>query len=117
MRRSVAARAEPWPPGLLVELPWPPNRVDRVEPGQTRTLTVGAAGPEAAPLATAPDPKADDVLTGDQNLVTAQATLQYRVSDPVAFRFAAVDAERAPAVATASALTRVAGACSNSCPT
>ena len=81
---SAPSCAEPWEPGLHWGLPWGLDRVDRIKTGQTRTLTVGARDPQAAPLAQAPDPETDDFLTGDLNLVTAQAIVQYRVLDPVA---------------------------------
>jgi modulator of FtsH protease HflK len=110
VRRFGAVLAEPWGPGLHWGLPWGIDRIDRIKVGQTRTLVVGARGPEGAPLAGAPDPEADEVLTGDLNLVTAQAALQYRVADPVKFLFRARSAEAALAAATESALTRAAGA-------
>ena len=110
VRRLGAALPEPWGPGLHWGLPWGLDRLDRVKVGQVRTLTIGALGPESAPLAAAPDPQADEVLTGDLNLVTARATLQYRVAEPVAFLFAARSAESALAVATEAALARAVAA-------
>jgi membrane protease subunit HflK len=91
-------------------LPWGLDQLDRVKTGQTRGLTVGAAGALAAPLARSPDPASDDVLTGDLNLVTAQATLQYRVADPVRFLFRAGSTDAALRMATESALTRAVAA-------
>src|SRR5690349_7631298 len=73
VRRFGAVRGEPWGPGLHWGWPWGLGAVDRVKTGQVRSLTVGARGPGAAPLTAAPDPAADDVLTGDLNLITAQA--------------------------------------------
>jgi membrane protease subunit HflK len=106
VRRFGAVRPEPWGPGLHWGLPWGLDRLDRVKTGQTRSLTVGAAGPEAAPLSRAPEAGGDDALTGDLNLVSAQATLQYRVSDPSRFLFRAASAESALRLATESALAR-----------
>ena len=106
VRRFGAVVREPWEPGLHLGLPWGLGRVDRVKVGQARTLTVGAPGSNAAPLSRSPDPEADDRLTGDRNLVSAEATLQYRVSDPVAYLFAADSVDAALALATESALTR-----------
>src|SRR4051812_5977521 len=93
VRRFGAPLAEPWAPGLHWGLPVGLDRVDRVKTGQARTLTVGAQDLQAAPLARTPNPVADDFLTGDLNLVTAQATLQYRVKDPAPFLFAARSVE------------------------
>ena len=106
VRRFGAALPDPRGPGLHWGLPWGMDRVDRLQVGRTRTLTVGDDGQAGAPLARRPDPEADDVLTGDLNLVTAQVTLQYRVSDPAAFLFAAGSVEEALARATEAALTR-----------
>ncbi len=107
VRRFGAVRAEPWQPGLHWGLPWGLDRLDRVKIGQTRTLTVGAPAPDAAPLSRTADPSTDDRLTGDLNLVSAQATLQYRVSDPVAFLFASGSVETALSATVEAALTRV----------
>ena len=106
VRRLGAARAEPWGPGLHWGLPWGLDRFDRVKTGQTRTLTVGARDLQAAPLARSPDPASDDFLTGDLNLVTAQAIVQYRVLDPNEYLFATVSVDRTLAAAAESALTR-----------
>lgn len=106
VRRLGAVLAEPWEPGLHWGLPWGLDRVDRIKPGQTRTLAVGARDPQAAPLAQAPDPETDDFLTGDLNVVTAQAIVQYRVLDPVAFLFAARSVDATLAAIAEGALTR-----------
>jgi modulator of FtsH protease HflK len=106
VRRFGAVDGDPWEPGLHWGLPWGLGRVDLVKVGQARTLTVGAPGQNAAPLTRAPDPEGDDRLTGDRNLVAAEATLQYRVADPVAYLFAADSADSALALAAESALTR-----------
>jgi membrane protease subunit HflK len=87
-------------------LPWGLDRVDRVKTGQTRTLTVGARDLQSAPLSRAPNPEADDFLTGDLNLVSAQAIVQYRVSDPSAFLFASASVDAALGASAESALTR-----------
>src|ERR1700730_7675826 len=89
VRRFGAVAKEPWTPGLHWGLPWGLGRIDRVQTGQTRTLTVGARALQSAPLARAPDAALDDFLTGDLNLVNAQAILQYRVTNPATYLFAA----------------------------
>ena len=99
VRRLGAVLAEPWGPG-------PHWGLDRVKPGQTRTLTVGASDLQAAPLTQAPEPSADDFLTGDLNLVTARAIVQYRVLKPVDDLFAARSADEALSASAESALTR-----------
>src|SRR5262249_46845352 len=94
-----------WEPGLHFGFPWGIDQIERIKTGQTRTLTVGARDPQAAPLASAPNPETDDFLTGDLNLVSAQAIVQYRVLDPVAFLFAARALDAAWTADAESALT------------
>jgi membrane protease subunit HflK len=106
VRRFGAVLREPWGPGLHWALPWGLDRVDCVKTGQTRTLTVGARDLQSAPLSRAPDLASDDFLTGDLNLVSAQAIVQYRVSDPGAFLFASSSLQRVLAASAESALTR-----------
>ncbi len=106
VRRFGAALREPWGPGLHWGLPWGIDRVDRVKTGQTRTLTIGARDLQSAPLTRAPSPDSDDFLTGDLNLVTAQAIVQYRVSDPVAFLFRSASVDAALGTSAEAALTR-----------
>jgi len=106
VRRLGAVLREPWEPGLHWGLPWGFDRLDRVKPGQTRTLTVGARDVQAAPLSQAPNPEGDDFLTGDLNLVSAQAIVQYRVLDAVKYLFTAPTVDATLAAAAESALTR-----------
>ncbi len=95
VRRFGAVVPEPWPPGLHWGLPWGLGRVDRVARDRARAVTVGAKGPQAAPLSRSPDPVADDFLTGDLNLVTAQAQIQFRVVRPVDYLFESRSADSA----------------------
>ncbi len=106
VRRCGAVLAEPWGPGLHWGFPWGIDRIDRVKTGQTRVLTIGARDNEAAPLTAAPNPETDDFLTGDLNVVTARAIVQYRVSDPVKYLFTARSCELILKAAAESALTR-----------
>jgi membrane protease subunit HflK len=106
VRRFGAVLPEPWEPGLHWGLPWGLDKVDRLKPGQTRTLSVGARGGQGAPLSQAPGAETEDVLTGDLNLVSAQAIVQYRVLKPVDYLFAARSVDEALAAAAQSALTR-----------
>ncbi len=106
VRRLGAVLRDPWEPGLHWGLPWGFDRIDRVKTGQTRTLAIGGRDPGAAPLAQAPNPAADDFLTGDLNLVSAQAVIQYRVSDPVKYLFTATAVDEALTIAAESSLAR-----------
>jgi membrane protease subunit HflK len=95
VRRFGAVVREPWAPGLHWGLPRGLDRVDRVARERARTVTVGALGPDAAPLSRSPDLVADDFLTGDLNLVTVQAQIQFRVVRPVDYLFASRSADAA----------------------
>lgn len=106
VRRLGAVLPEPWEPGLHWGLPWGLDQLDRLKPGQTRTLSVGARGAQGAPLAQAPIADAEDLLTGDLNLVSAQAIVQYRVLKPVDYLFATRSVDDALAAAAQAALTR-----------
>lgn len=106
VRRFGAVQSETWGPGLHWGLPWGLGQVDGVTIGQTRTITVGTQAPQSAPLARQPDPAQDEFLSGDLNLVTVQAVLQYRVADPARYLFTSASVERSLLLATESALTR-----------
>jgi membrane protease subunit HflK len=106
VRRFGAVLAEPWQPGLHWGLPWGIDQVDRIQINQVRTLSVGAPGSGAAPLARAPEPAFDDFLTGDLNLVTAETLVQYRVRDPVLFLFRAREVEASLSAMSRWAVTR-----------
>ena len=106
VRRFGAVQREPWEPGLHWGLPWGFDRVDRINLNQTRTVAVGATSPVDAPLLRAPEPVSDDFLTGDLNLVTAEALVQYRVRDPAAYLFRTPHLEASLAAISESVLTR-----------
>ncbi len=106
VRRCGAVLAAPWEPGLHWGLPWGLDRIDRLKINLTRTLTVGAASNTAAPLLRAPDPATDDFLTGDLNVVVAEALVQYRVREPVQFLYGAADVEASLAALSEGVLAR-----------
>ena len=93
VRRLGAVLREPWEPGLHWGLPWGLDRLDRLKVNQARTIAVGASGSREAPLSRSPDAASDDLLTGDLNLVMAEALIQYRIRDPSAYLFRTWDAE------------------------
>ncbi len=106
VRRFGAVVREPWAPGLHWGLPWGIDRVNRVARDQARTILVGARGLQTAPLSRAPDPAADDFLTGDLNLITAQAQIQFRVVDPFDYLFTSRSADASLAALGESTLAR-----------
>ena len=93
-------------PGLHWRLPWPVERVARVEPERLRVAAVGsprAAAPTEADARPSYEwnvrhagfddtpPLKRLMLTGDENLVEVAARIHYRVADAAAFAFAAAD--------------------------
>jgi modulator of FtsH protease HflK len=105
VRRFGAVRPEPYAPGMHLGFPWGLDRVDRLARDRARMITVGASDPGAAPLSRAPA-AADDFLTGDLNLVTVQAQVQFRVVEPVDYLFRAASADASLAALAESALAR-----------
>jgi membrane protease subunit HflK len=67
--------------GLHWVAPLGVDRIDRVRTDEVRRLRVGLAGVPGATDA----PGAGEFLSGDQNVLRAEAVVQYRVADPVAF--------------------------------
>jgi membrane protease subunit HflK len=89
VRRFGRVLSPPWGPGLHFGGPIGVDRVARVRTDEVRRLTVGLAGTPGA----ADEPGAGEFLTGDLNLLRAEAAVQYRVADPVAFTLRAGDVE------------------------
>lgn len=105
VRRLGRVVGPPWGPGLHWRLPLGIDRVDRIATDAVRRITVGQAAPASADR----EPSAGEFLTGDLNLLRVEATLQYRVSDPIAV---AIQGERADELlpsAAEAALSRALG--------
>jgi membrane protease subunit HflK len=83
VRRLGRALPALWRPGLHLGGPIGIDRVTRVRTDEVRRVTVGLPGTPGAD----DEPGAGEFLTGDLNLLRAQATLQYRAAAPVAFAF------------------------------
>jgi membrane protease subunit HflK len=89
VRRLGRALPHPWGPGLHLGLPAGLDHVTPVRIDEVRRQTVGLAGAPGRD----DEPGAGEFLTGDLNLLRAEATVQYRVADPVAFTLHARDVE------------------------
>ncbi len=100
VRRLGATLGESRQPGLHYRIPWPVDRVTKLKPALTRVVTVGfrplpggeVAGGyewENAHESGAYERIADESLriTGDENLLDVNVSLQYRVSDARAYLF------------------------------
>lgn len=71
--------------GLHYRLPWPFQKVDKVNTSEIRRESVGIAHEEHEGMHTAPEKI--QVLTGDENIVDVEMIIQYRISDPVLYLF------------------------------
>ena len=89
VRRFGRLTARPWGPGLHMGAPRGIDRLTRVRTDEVRRLRVGLA----TTLDARDDPGAGEFLTGDLNLLRAEATVQYRVDDPAAFTLRTGDVE------------------------
>jgi len=78
-------------PGLHVGLPIGLDRVRRLRLYELRRVHVGA--PVGARLLGRDSVAVPEYLTGDRNLVRVSGVVQYRVEDPRAYLFAAVDVD------------------------
>lgn len=102
VRRLGRVIEPPWGPGLHWHYPAGIDRLDRIRTEAVRRLTVGQAGPASVDR----EPSAGEFLTGDLNLLRVEATLQYRVSDPVAHALKGDQAEDLLARAAEAGLVR-----------
>jgi len=71
--------------GLHYRMPWPFQKVDKVNTAEIRRESIGIDHKEHAGLHTAPEKI--QVLTGDENIVDVEMIIQYRISDPVQYLF------------------------------
>ncbi len=105
VRRFGRVVTEQSEPGLHFGLPWGLDRVDLVKPSETKTVTVGAAASADRVIGVAPTDTLAQFLTGDQNLVNVQATVQFAIADPKQFLFAAENPDRIVVRAAEAAIT------------
>lgn len=111
LRHFGRAQAQLIGPGLHYALPWPASRVDRVNLGETRILTVGLPLSEEGNLNRfeIPDPatRRGEFVTGDKNVLSLAATVQYRIAEPQQFLFGAGFPEQLLAVLLEQEVTNV----------
>ncbi len=90
LRRFGAIKAETIKPGIHYRIPWPVDRVDKVKIKEVKRIEVGF-WPEAQSGYTIILPYC---ITGDYNIIHNQFVIQYRIIDPVKYRFRTADPER-----------------------
>jgi membrane protease subunit HflK len=71
--------------GIHYRLPWPVDRVTKVNVEEIKTHTIGVPF-EAHPLTLCP-PDVAETLTGDENIVDVKLMIHYRVKDPAQYLF------------------------------
>ena len=91
-RFGTVADGPPLAPGLHVHLPWPIDRVHRIDAMQVRALTIGheeaRSGPEDVLWARQHTANEYTLLLGDgHDLITVDAQLQYRIRDARAYLY------------------------------
>lgn len=92
--RFGRVRPEPVPPGALYVVPLVES-LEKVGVGNERKLELSRR--DGSPL---------ELITGDENLVSVRAQIQYRAEDPIALRMRYLDAEAVLRSAAFSILTR-----------
>lgn len=95
-------------PGLHYKLPWPVERLTRIQAHRVRVVEIGfrsnAGAPDTEPAAyewnvqhrSGPfqsRPEESLMLTGDQNMIELNATVHYEVEHPDAFLFRQIDGD------------------------
>ncbi len=81
-------------PGPHYHLPRPIEKVNKVKVKQVRRIEIGFITVSQSPARYKFIPEESLMLTGDEQIIDAQITVQYQVSDPVKFLFNVRDLER-----------------------
>ncbi|MEM6366586.1 MAG: SPFH domain-containing protein, partial [Planctomycetota bacterium] len=81
-------------PGLLIAWPYPIDEVIRVPVKQEREVSINALRNDRIADGTSKKGLPGYALSGNQNILEADITLKYRVSDPIAFTFSNRKPER-----------------------
>ena len=93
-RFGVPVQGDPLAPGLHVHLPWPADRVFRIPVERVQSITVGhegqeEGGPENVLWAVEHAPNEYTLLLGNgRDLITIDATVQFRISNARAWQYA-----------------------------
>ena len=100
-------------PGLRFKFPWPIQTVDLVNVEEVRRLELGfrtvRAGGTSSSAQYRKVPSESLMLTGDENIVSVEMVVQYKIKDAGEFLFRVADPERAVAHAAEAAIRQVVG--------
>ena len=107
--RFGAYTGAPLGPGFHMRLPVPIETVSRVNVGETRQINVGftarAEGDRSAPVVS----RSSMMLTGDENIMHVDFTIQWQVKDAVDFLFQVEDVENTVRAVSESAMREFVG--------
>ena len=81
-------------PGLLMALPYPIDEVIRVPVKQEREIAISSLRSNVASRGVSGQGLPGYALSGNQNIIEADMTLKYRISDPIAYTFSNQTPER-----------------------
>lgn len=95
--------------GLNYHLPWPFEEVHKVDIARIRRLEIGFRSNESRPDIVRRLPVESLMLTGDENIVDAQLTVQYRINEPQKYLFKLLNPEGTLHAATEVALRNKVG--------
>lgn len=86
IRRFGAVQSQPVSEGLHYRLPFPIDQVQKVNVSEVRRADIGMTLPDHVHQ---PDdaPEPIQLLTGDENIITSQAIVHYKVSDAAKFLY------------------------------
>jgi len=100
-------------PGLRFKFPWPIQTVDLVNVAQVRRLELGfrttRIGGTSSSAQYKEVPKEALMITGDENIVSVEVVIQYKINDAAKFLFRVEDPERAVYHAAEAAIRQVVG--------
>ena len=92
-------------PGIHYHVPWPVESVVKLKVFETKRLTVGLEIPDQVLGRTAAENPVE-YLTADQNIITAQMSVQYAIKDPAAYLYRSLDVTGVIAKAVESAFAQ-----------
>ena len=86
IRRFGVVQVQPVEEGLHYRLPFPIDQVQKVNVSEVRRADVGMSLPEHVHQPEE-EPQAIQLLTGDENIITTQAVVHYKVVDAAKFLY------------------------------
>ncbi len=92
-------------PGIHYHLPWPVESVVKLKVLEAKRLTIGLEMPDQA-LGRRAAENAPEFLTGDQNIINVQMTVQYAIKDPAAYLYRSLEVTEMIARTVESAFAR-----------